>query len=416
MAEACALAPRPTVAPPARIPVKSRFQGVDVARGVALISMLAANVFVDVVTDDGTPTLSGMTVIGRSATMFVLVAGISLAFISGGLRPVQGVARRAARANIAVRALCIGAIGLALGYTAPDNLGVILGYYGLFFLLAIPLIGLRSRTLVAVAGVLVAVGPLVLLGAEYLGWESGFDSDPTLAAPVTDPLGLLSLLTVTGDYPAVVYMAYICVGLAIGRLDLSSTRVALRLLVGGLALAVVTWVASWLLVERLGGLQALLAAEAGETPGEVVWDTSPTESWWWLATRAHHSGTPLDMLHTIGSAIAVLGLVLLVCRLRSAQRLLRPVALAGAMTLTVYSAHAFVLLSPWTETRPLAVYLLLVVGALVFAVLWHRWRGQGPLERLVAMVANRARRAVLAAPAESGSGSGREPEPSGAGR
>jgi uncharacterized membrane protein YeiB len=378
--------------------------------------MLAANVFVDVVSSDGQPTLSGMTVIGRSATMFVMVAGISLAFISGGRRPVQGIARRAARANIAVRAVLIGAIGMALGYIAPDNLGVILTYYGLYFLLAIPLIGLRPRTLIAIAGVLVVVAPLILLAAQSLGWESGFDSDPTLGAPLTDPLGLLSLLLVTGGYPAVVYMAYICVGLAIGRLDLSSTKVAGRLLAGGMALAVVTWVASWLAVERLGGLQALLAAEAGETPGEVIWDISPTESWWWLATRAHHSGTPLDMLHTLGSAIAVLGLVLLVCRLHTAQRLLRPVALAGAMTLTVYSAHAFVLLSPWTTTHPLAIYLLLVAGALVFAVLWNRWMGQGPLERLVAIGANRARSAVLGAPTGSGPGPGRESEPSGSAR
>ena len=50
----------------AAAPVKTRFMGVDVVRGVALLSMLAANVFVEVVTDDGTPTLSGMTVIGRS--------------------------------------------------------------------------------------------------------------------------------------------------------------------------------------------------------------------------------------------------------------------------------------------------------------------------------------------------------------
>jgi uncharacterized membrane protein YeiB len=380
----------------AAAPVKNRFLGVDVTRGVALLSMLGANVFVDVVGADGQPTLSGMTVIGRSATLFVMVAGISLAFISGGRRPVQGRARGAARANIAVRALLITLIGLALGHIAPDSLGVILSYYGMYFLLAIPLIGLRPRTLIGIAGILVVVAPLILLASEYQGWESGFDTDPTLSAPVTNPLGLLSLLLVTGEYPAVVYMAYICVGMAIGRLDLSSTKVAVRLLTGGLVLAVVTWLVSWLLVERLGGLQALLAAGAGETPGEVIWDTSPAESWWWLATRSHHSGTPLDMLHTLGSAIAVLGLVLLVCRLHMAQRLLRPVALAGAMTLTVYSVHAFVLLSPWTVDHPLALYLLLVVGALVFAVLWNRWLGQGPLERLVAIPADRARQAVLA--------------------
>ncbi|MBB3086730.1 heparan-alpha-glucosaminide N-acetyltransferase domain-containing protein [Geodermatophilus sabuli] len=404
---------------PPSAPIKDRFMGVDVGRGVALLAMLGANVSYVTLTDDDTVTLSGMTVIGRSATLFVMVAGISLAFISGGRRPVQGTARRAARANIAVRALLIGLIGLALSYVAPPDLGVILTYYGVFFLLAIPLIGLRPRILIGIAGALVVAGPLVLMAASYWDWPAPFDSDPTLSAPFTDPLGLLLQLLVTGTYPAVVYMAYICVGLAIGRLDLSSPRVALRLLVGGLALALAAWSASWLLLERLGGLQALLTYSGpGTTPNQIIWDGELAESWWWLATRVHHSGAPLDMLHTLGSAMAVLGAVLLLTRLSVARRLLRPVALAGAMTLTVYSAHAFVLGSSLRIENELALYLALVGAALVFAVLWHRWLGQGPLERLVAIPADRARAAVLAgrfpprsAPSARGATTSRPPVP-----
>ncbi|MGY1643826.1 heparan-alpha-glucosaminide N-acetyltransferase domain-containing protein [Geodermatophilus sp. SYSU D00703] len=387
--------------PPAGPPGKTRFQGVDIARGVALIGMLAANVF-EVLTADGRTTLAGETVIGRAATMFAMVAGISLAFITGGRRPVQGRARRAARASIAVRALAIGAIGLALGYVAIEGLWVILPYYGLFFLLALPLIGLRPRTLVGIAAALVAVGPLVLLAANHLEWESALDeSDPTFGTLVTHPLGLLQDLLVTGWYPAVVYMAYICVGLAIGRLDLSSTRVAVRLAVGGLALAVAAWIASSVLVFHLGGLPSLLAASDDVTPTELVWDSDPLDTWWWLALRVHHSGTPLDMLHTLGSAIAVLGVVLLLAKVPGVRRLLWPVGIAGAMTLTVYSAHAVVLATPLFRGDPTALWLTLVAAALVLGVLWNRWMGQGPLERLVAVPANRARRAVLDAPTGS---------------
>ncbi|WP_175486486.1 DUF418 domain-containing protein [Geodermatophilus poikilotrophus] len=375
--------------------MRNRFLGVDVTRGIALLAMLATNVW-EVIGDDGRLTLTGMTVTGRAATLFVMVAGISLAFISGGRRPVQGTARRAARANIAVRAVLIGVLGLALGYVSPEMVGMILTFYGMFFLLAIPLIGLRPRMLVGIAAALVVASPLVLMAAHNLGLEDEFDPLPTLTSPFTDPVDLLLLVLVTGVFPAVTYMAYICVGLAIGRLDLSSTRIAVRLLVGGLALAVAAWFLSWLLVFRLGGLPALLAAsEPGTTATEVVWDGDLVHSWWWLAQRVHHSGTPLDMLGTLGSAVAVLGAVLLLCRLRIAQRLLRPVALAGSMTLTVYATHAVVLAFVSTDDL-LALWLGLVIGALLFAVLWNRWMGQGPLERLVAIPADRARRAVLA--------------------
>jgi uncharacterized membrane protein YeiB len=40
-------------------------------------------------------------------------------------------------------------------------------------------------------------------------------------------------------------------------------------------------------------------------------------------------------------------------------------------------------------------YVVLVAASLVFAVVWRRRHGQGPLEKMVAVVASRARDAVL---------------------
>ena len=255
-------------------PVKERFLGVDVARGVALFSMLAANIWdaaIGALDDGGQPVLATMTVAGRSATLFVMVAGISLAFITGGRHPVQGRDRRAAAVGLVVRALLIAAIGLALGYASGD-LSVILPYYGLFFLLAIPLVGLRPHTLACIAGGLVVVGPLILLAATSLGLEPVVDGSLTFNDAVDDPIGFVLQLFVTGGYPAVVFMAYIFVGLAIGRLDLSSTRVATRLLVGGLVLAVTAWVASSLVLFGPGGLQRLIAVARTSDPATAAND------------------------------------------------------------------------------------------------------------------------------------------------
>jgi uncharacterized membrane protein len=122
-----------------------RVIGVDVARGIALFGMMAVHVFA---TFDrhGTPTLATVLAGGRSATTFVLVAGVSLAFLSGAQRVVDGRARTAAAAGIVVRALLIGTIGLLLGYaTDVSEIAVILPYYAVLFLLAIPLLGLRPR-------------------------------------------------------------------------------------------------------------------------------------------------------------------------------------------------------------------------------------------------------------------------------
>jgi hypothetical protein len=86
---------------------------------------------------------------------------------------------------------------------------VILPYYGLFFLLAIPLVGLRPRTLIYIVGGLLVVGPLLVLGATSLGLEPVTKGAATLNDAVTDPIGFVLQLFVTGYFPAVVYMIYI---------------------------------------------------------------------------------------------------------------------------------------------------------------------------------------------------------------
>jgi hypothetical protein len=113
-------------------------------------------------------------------------------------------------------------------------------------------------------------------------------------------------------------MAYVCAGLVIGRLRLSSARTASRLLIVGYCVAVVAHVASELLLYRYGGLQHIWSAADTSTAGDTVellgydgdGSLRPT-TWWWGASDGPHTGTPLDLLATIGIATAVLAAMLL---------------------------------------------------------------------------------------------------------
>jgi hypothetical protein len=62
------------------------------------------------------------------------------------------------------------------------------------------------------------------------------------------------------------------------------------------------------------------------------------------------------------------------------------------MVLTLYSVHLVILATGVLRDRPGLLYLLMVTGAVGFALLWRRWFDQGPLERLVAVAAGGARR------------------------
>ena len=402
------MTPLTQVAPPSRpaadsVPRPSRVIGVDVARGVALFGMMATHV-VTIVNETSEPTTATVIAAGRSAATFVLIAGVGLAFISGGRHVVQGPERTAAAGGLVVRALLIGAIGLSLGALAPfNNVEGILPFYAMLFLLAIPLIGLPARVLAGAAAGLIVLGPVVLVATAPLGLPyARSELDPSFGVLVHDPLGLLVQLLITGEYPVLVYLAYLCAGLAIGRLDLTSRRVGWWLLGGGVALAAAARSASALLLYPLGGLDALLSAGAPDV-STLLWEAqvllaeaeSPI-SWWYLALPAPHSHTPVDLLHTLGSAGAVLGAALLLTRAPVLARALSPVAAAASMALTLYSAHLVLLATGVLRDQPAALYPLMVLGAMAFAVVWRRWVGQGPLEWIVAAAAGATRRHLAA--------------------
>jgi len=128
--------------------------------------------------------------------------------------------------------------------------------------------------------------------------------------------------------------------------------------------------------------------------------TTPTTTMWWLALQAPHTGTPLDLLHTTGTAVALLGALLLLGHVtvpglrRVIDPVLAPLAAAGSMTLTLYTAHIVFMSSPLDDFDAVPGYVLQVVTALLFAVVWRRLVGRGPLETLVTRAAHGAAAAV----------------------
>ena len=206
-----------------------------------------------------------------------------------------------------------------------------------------------------------------------------------------DPCQLLTELLLTGYYPAIPWLAYLFAGMAVGRLTLSSVRVAAVLAVGGQVLALLAKVASALLVDS-GDVRGTLIRtydgpgnpELSEVLAEGLYGTTPTTSWWWLAISAPHTGTPFDFAHTIGTGLSVIGIALLFSAV--APKVFAVVFGAGAMTLTLYSLHV-VLLVPqaWSEDSMESFVkhsaLILVIGAV------YRLTGRsGPLERALALV------------------------------
>lgn len=376
--------------------------GVDVARALALIGMMLVHVLPRVDGSTGEATLLGLTATGRPAALFALLAGVGLALLTGGRRPhADPSLRRRDRRQIAVRAVLIVVIGLVAA-SWESHVAIILVHYGLLFLLALPLLGLSARSLAVIAVGWVLAAPPIFRAvitsmmrdpdhpAQTRLWHS-----PGLPDLLTQP-GLTALdLTVTGYYPLLIWPAYLFAGLAVGRCDLRRRASAWRLVVLGAALAGVSAAVSWTtllstdVVERLDLYGDGEDAVRGELLTGTLLTVESDPRWFLLATP--HSGSTADLVHTIGSALLVLGLCLLTAPALTgrSRTLLRPLIGAGAMPLTLYVGHLAVLHAWHSEGWPLhgasatAIAGALVVAALVAGAVKAALGRRGPLEAAV---------------------------------
>jgi uncharacterized membrane protein len=359
---------------------RRRLIGVDAARGIALIGMMAVHLLPDFAADGGV-SLSDQIVRGRAAAAFALLAGVALALAYGARSPLRGRAWAAAGAGLLVRCLLIAVIGFALG-SLGSGLAIILVNYALLFALAIPLLRLRAPALaVLAAAVALAVPAWSHLVRTDLAPLRG--ASPVFA-DLAEPSTLLSELAVTGYYPALAWVAYLAAGLAVGRLDLARISVARNLLVGGAVLAVTAVLASRLLLDLPAARTAL---PAGAT-AQIRHGTTPPTTWWWLAVAEPHSTTPLDLAHTIGTSLALLGGCLLLAA--TVGRWLVPLAWVGSMTLTLYTLHVIAVAAAPQPQHPWTAWTVHVLVAFVIAAQWRSWSPRGPVEQLVSWPSRRA--------------------------
>lgn len=324
-----------------------RVRGVDVARGLAVLGMFAAHVGYaapDVWSATGWLAVAD----GRSAALFALLAGVSIALASGGPEPVTGDVLALARRRLTARAAVLATIGYLL-IALDTPVAVILPSYAVMFVLALPVLGARRRTLVTGAVVVLLIVPSALVAWRAQPWPTG---------EVTDLLG-------TGYYPALAWVGYLLAGMAAGRLPLGERSVQVRLLAVGASLAVLGY-----------GLGTVCA--------RLFTSVVP-----YLSLEPHSDTTP-EMVGNAGVALAVLGAALLASRRTGGRAALRPVAATGAMPLTVYSAQvlAIAVLGPRVvfEQRTNGTLIAFTLATLVATTLWEALLGRGPLERAVRAV------------------------------
>jgi len=337
-----------------------RIAGLDVARALALFGMFAAHIG-----NAGQYGPGGwrwlVVTHGRSSAVFAVLAGVSIALMLTRAPLVHpGVdAVRHTRVRVAVRGGMLIALGWVL--TVLDTpVDVILDNLGVMFLLVLVAFRWRPVTLIAVG-----IGVLAL-GREVL-------------TPVVEhlPRWLYNLPVIHElwgvHYPALIWVGYVAVGMGLGRLAPWRGRALGWLAASGLVVAVLAYGAG-VAVANLRGVG-------------IDW-VDPTGG---LADLGAHSYSPVEMLGNVGVACLVIAVCCWLVGL--APRVTWPLAAAGSMTLTLYTAQvvAIAIVGADIVFRPSNVAWLALCGmSLGFACLW-RWRmGQGPLENVFTSVSTAA--------------------------
>src|SRR5687768_4383938 len=136
---------------------RGRLVGLDVARCLALLGMVATHVL-DERTPSGDLTTAQWLAGGRASALFAVLAGVILALMTR--EPLRGRPLVLRTLGIAARALLIGVLGLLLG-ALDTGIAIILTYYAVLFVLGLPFTFLRLRWLVPLAVVWVVAAPVI---------------------------------------------------------------------------------------------------------------------------------------------------------------------------------------------------------------------------------------------------------------
>ena len=287
---------------------------------------------------------------GRSSVLFATLAGVSLGLLTGGPNPPVRPERLRYGISIALRGFWLIALGRGL-WLLGTPIAVILDYYGVLFLVLLPVL-FAPRWVLALVAAAAAVGGAAVVqsvGADLSG-----------AFATGDPARWPGQWFVTGYYPDLVWAAYVCVGLIAARSGLASRGTQIAMIAGGVLSSAVGY-----------GVAAGLGLDADA-----------------------HSNTTWEVLGSGGVAVALIGVLLFACTAPQIARILSPLGAVGSMPLTIYTGQLLVLAIFLSVPRGQEQYAIeywgllagIALASVVFAVLWRRYAGRGPMEQMMASI------------------------------
>ncbi|MBF4632818.1 DUF1624 domain-containing protein [Agreia pratensis] len=394
----------------------NRIIGLDFARLLAILGMIAAHVFLG-----KAPEVVLIAVTGFPAALFAVLGGVS-AVVS--TRTMVGQGRIVAGcASVVIRGLVILSIGLVLGLL-PNFIVMVLAYYGAALVVTGLLLWVPTWAVTVLATGLVIASPYLILLVR-----GATTPDPIAVPSLDSPISFLQTIGFTGFYPAITWLTYMLIGVCVGRCltaEHPSTPRALRVAVVGAGLAAVG-IASDLMSRAMTIAQLRhdghSLSEAHKLVTSEGFGTPLSDGWIALLNGATHTGSSADILRTAGIAVVIIGL-LVAATAQVKTPLPQPLEAfrrAGAAPLTIYvlqfgsvpilliGASFLLPENEWLPIIKIGTLLAHIVLIIAFGWILSRSNRRGPLEALVSATVKtvvRPRRILSTAPDVGGSDEG----------
>jgi len=287
------------------------------------------------------------------------------------------VERQEARRLLVRRALFLLAGGLLFQVIWPAD---ILHYYGVYLPLAVPFLFAAARWLwVSAIGLMVIYVPMM----AWLGYWRDWKLPELDYVGFWTATGFVRNLLFNGFHPVVPWLAFLLLGLWLGRRELTDPGTRQRILKVSAAVAVASEAASLLLVE-------VMAAPAFGLGTEV-----PR----FFFSREAMPPAPLYMAQAGATAVFVIAACVAIAEKRRDAPWLTRLAHSGQLALSIYVAHVVIglgvlddlgLLGQMSMETALVAALLWCVASIAGSHLWRRRVKRGPLEWLMRTVTRSA--------------------------
>jgi len=353
----------------------NRILGYDLARAAAFFGMLVVNFSVLMGSGSAAPNwLDWLTEVirGRPAATFVVLAGVGLSLLSKSVHLSKDrVDLNRKRSTLLKRSLFLLVIGLFNFFISP--ISDIIHFYAFYIALGACLLTVSNVSLWLLTGLTIICRPLFFIAFSFVkSWELNSLAD----ASFWNLQGIIGHIFFNGCFPVIPWMAFITVGMWLGRQDFSDRALSTKILFAGIG--AVACAESFSKV----GMYLFSSAQAGAGLEKLL-PFFQIVSW---------DPMPLFMISAMGTALVVIALIMKVADKYGNTPWVLPFASVGQTTLTLYVTHTIVgsillwILEEFDLDPPLFslwASLFFYLVALFFSQNWLKRFRRGPLEMLM---------------------------------